>query len=80
MNIFRNIKRVVQDQTKQSPWMLRDEIGLQINARFAAVAQDFAAEQDQANCDALMNMTGSYDGIKRKHTLIFSSYQIMNVK
>ena len=64
---FSNIKRVVQDQTSQNSWMLRDEVGLMLHSRFTAVAGEFATAEGQASCDAIMNLTGSYDGIKRTY-------------
>ena len=66
---FSNIKRVVQDQTAQGPWMLREEIGLQLHGRFSQIAQVFATEQDQASCDSIMNLVGSYDGVKRTYNI-----------
>ena len=59
---------MVQDQKSLNPWMLRYEVGLQLHGLFTAVAGNFATELDQASCDTILNMTGSYDGIKRETT------------
>ena len=61
--------------------MIRDEIGLQLHGRFTAVAGDFATELNQKSCDTIMNMTGSYDGVKRtyKYTLEHITYIIFQM-
>ena len=78
--IFSNIKRVVQDQTAQSPWMLRDEVGLMLHGRFSQIAQVFATEQSQTCCDNIMNLVGSYDGVKRKYSskIHFIKFSVTN--
>ena len=52
--------------------MLRDEIGLQLHGRFSQIAQVFATEQDQVSCDTIMNLVGSYDGVKREYHILYS--------
>ena len=50
--------------------MLREEIGLMLHGRFSQIAQVFATEQNQVSCDTIMNLVGSYDGVKREYNIL----------
>ena len=53
--------------------MLREEIGLMLHGRFSQIAQVFATEQNQVSCDTIMNLVGSYDGVKREYNILSSN-------
>ena len=69
IKLFRELNLILKDQVSSTPWMLHDDVSMQLLNKASALASELKIEAEKSGKDAsepekIMSMIGSYDGMK----------------
>ena len=72
MIYFRELNLILKDQVASTPWVLHDDVSMQLLNKASALAAELKSEAERNGKDAtepekIMSMIGSYDGMKGKY-------------
>ena len=71
MFTLRELKLIIKDQVAGTPWVLHEDMSMQLLNKASSLAAELKAEamkngKEDIDTERIMSMIGSYDGMKGK--------------